>query len=45
MFRISTRVQLVSNLKREYDTQDGIQVRNLATYLATLSSNLLAPTS
>jgi predicted AAA+ superfamily ATPase len=38
-------VQLVSNLKREYDTQDGIQVRNLSTYLATLSSTLLAPTS
>jgi uncharacterized protein len=33
-------VQLVLNLKREYDTQDGIQVRNLVSYLASLSSAL-----
>ena len=30
-------VQLVLNLKREYDTQDGVQVRNLIPYLARLS--------
>ncbi len=36
-------VQLVLNLKREYDTHDGIQVRNLVSYLATLSSTLVAP--
>lgn len=35
-------VQLVLNLRREFDTQDGIKVRNLVTYLANLSSNLVA---
>lgn len=35
-------VQLVLNLKREYDTADGIQVRNLTTYLSNLSSFLTA---
>jgi len=33
-------VQIVLNLKREYDTKDGIQVRNLASYLASLSAVL-----
>lgn len=38
-------VQLVLNLKREYDTQDGIQVRNLVSYLGSLSSTHLVPKS
>jgi uncharacterized protein len=36
-------VQLVLNLKREYDTQEGIQVRNLTSYLSTLSATLVVP--
>lgn len=29
-------VQLVLNLKKEFDTHDGIKIRNLIPYLATL---------
>lgn len=36
-------VQLVLNLKREYDTQEGIQVRDLVSYLSSLSSSLTPP--
>lgn len=35
-------VQLVLNLKREYDTPDGVHVRSLIPYLASLSSALPA---
>lgn len=38
-------VQLVLNLKREYDSQDGIQVRSLIPYLSTLTSTLPSPQS
>ncbi|MEN8236550.1 MAG: ATP-binding protein [Pseudomonadota bacterium] len=31
-------VQLVLNLKREYDTPDGVQIRDLVTYLSRLST-------
>lgn len=37
-------VQLVLNLKREFDTQDGVQVRNLVDYLGRLDfSKLVEP--
>lgn len=36
-------VQLVLNLKREFDTPEGVQVRNLVSYLSSLSAVLKEP--
>ncbi len=36
-------IQLVLNLKREYDTPDGIHVRHLLSYMAKISSDLSYP--